>query len=118
MSLLENFKNKKILPVTVAVKVPKENPELEIIFNRVSSMEMKYILSQSFDGGELNNIAFMLKTFEKLVKDKLKSFTVLNNDLVLSKKDVTDLLLDMPIEDVIDCVSSYNAGLDVEVKND
>ena len=124
MSIISKFKEKKIEPNKVVVSIPKDAPEIEVSFNRISSMEYKYLYSSLFvpnkDGEvELNTTDLVLKTFEKLLK-KIDSFKILNeDDAKIDKKELVLILEALPLDETISVVNQYNDALmsDAE-KND
>lgn len=79
MSFLNRFKNTDVVPSTVKVKFPLDNPELEIEFYRLSNVEMREVYKPMFDGQGYSQADLIFKLYDKLAT-KIKGIKSLTED--------------------------------------
>jgi hypothetical protein len=111
MSIIDNFRKKKLTPTSVVLNLPEENPELQITFGVLNTLEINFIMtSLALDNIDFNNSLWMnvyyLKVLDKL-SDKIVDYKVLTENEKLSKAQVKQLLLNLPMDDVFNLIGQY-----------
>ena len=117
MSFVQRFKDNKVKALTVKVKFPLEEPELEFEVYRVTTMELRELYKPILaDKSKQAQIDLTFNMFDKLMT-KIKDVTPLNgSEFVFDRKQLEELKNTFLLSDMIDFVNAYNEALEAEVK--